>query len=36
MRVLVVGAGKLGGFFAAFLHRAGRGNTSPVRPGRAE
>jgi 2-dehydropantoate 2-reductase len=36
MRVLVVGAGALGGYFGACLHRAGRDNTFLVRPGRAE
>jgi len=32
MRVLLVGAGALGGCFGACLHRAGRDNTFLVRP----
>jgi 2-dehydropantoate 2-reductase len=36
MRVLVVGAGALGGYFGACLARAGRDVTFMVRPRRAE
>ncbi len=36
MRVLVIGAGALGGYFGACLHRAGRDVTFLVRPARAE
>jgi 2-dehydropantoate 2-reductase len=36
MRVLVIGAGALGGYFGACLARAGRDVTFLVRPRRAE
>ena len=36
MRILVIGAGALGGFYGACLTRAGRDVTFLVRPGRAE
>lgn len=36
MRVLVIGAGALGGYFGACMARAGRDVTFLVRPGRAE
>jgi 2-dehydropantoate 2-reductase len=36
MRVLVVGAGALGGYFGGRLAEAGRDVTFLVRPGRAE
>ena len=36
MRILVVGAGALGGYYGACLARAGRDVTFLVRPGRAE
>ena len=36
MRVLVIGAGALGGYFGACMARAGRNVTFLVRPGRAE
>ena len=36
MRVLVIGAGALGGYFGACLVRAGRDVTFMVRPRRAE
>jgi 2-dehydropantoate 2-reductase len=35
MRILVIGAGALGGYFGGCLHRAGRDVTFLVRPGRA-
>jgi 2-dehydropantoate 2-reductase len=35
MRILVIGAGALGGYFGACLVRAGRDVTFMVRPGRA-
>jgi len=36
MRVLVIGAGAIGGYFGACLIRAGRDDTFLVRQGRAE
>jgi ketopantoate reductase len=36
VRVLVIGAGALGGYFGACMARAGRDVTFLVRPGRAE